>query len=45
MSLEDCISYINEDELVEITPRSIRLRKTILDVTQRKRAKIADAKA
>ncbi len=27
MSLEDCISYINDDELVEITPRKIRLRK------------------
>ncbi|MCL2219889.1 MAG: translational GTPase TypA [Chitinispirillia bacterium] len=27
MSLEDCIAYINEDELVEITPLSIRLRK------------------
>ena len=27
MSLEDCLSYINEDELVEVTPESIRLRK------------------
>jgi GTP-binding protein len=27
MSLEDCISYINDDELVEITPKIIRLRK------------------
>ncbi len=27
MSLEDCLSYINEDELVEVTPKSIRLRK------------------
>jgi GTP-binding protein len=27
MSLEDCISYINDDELVEVTPGSIRLRK------------------
>jgi GTP-binding protein len=45
MSLEDCISYINEDELVEITPLSIRLRKIMLDETQRKRAKIAAAKA
>lgn len=44
MSLEDCISYINEDELVEITPKSIRLRKTILDGTQRKRTKIAGEK-
>jgi GTP-binding protein len=45
MSLEDCIAYINEDELVEITPLSIRLRKIVLDETQRKRAKIAAAKA
>ena len=27
MSLEDCIAYINDDELVEITPENIRLRK------------------
>jgi len=27
MSLEECIAYINEDELVEVTPKSIRLRK------------------
>ena len=27
LSLEDCIAYINDDELVEITPASIRLRK------------------
>jgi len=27
MSLEDCIAYINDDELVEITPKGIRLRK------------------
>jgi len=27
MSLEECISYINEDELVEVTPKTIRLRK------------------
>ena len=27
MSLEDCIAYINDDELVEITPKAIRLRK------------------
>jgi len=29
MSLEDCISYINDDELVEITPKAIRLRKKV----------------
>lgn len=37
MTLEQCISYINDDELVEITPKSIRLRKTILNETDRKR--------
>jgi len=30
LSLEDCISYINEDELVEVTPQNIRLRKKSL---------------
>jgi len=39
MSLEECISYINDDELVEITPSSIRLRKIMLDENQRKRAR------
>jgi len=43
MSLEECISYINDDELVEITPQSIRLRKMILDGLERKRAKTAQA--
>jgi GTP-binding protein len=43
MSLEDCISYINDDELVEITPRSIRLRKIMLDENQRKRARLTAA--
>jgi len=38
MSLEECISYINDDELVEITPASIRLRKQILDDLERRRA-------
>lgn len=43
MTLEECISYINDDELVEVTPDSIRLRKTILDGLERKRAKNAAA--
>ncbi len=33
MTLEDCISYINDDELVEITPKAIRLRKKDLRVS------------
>ncbi len=37
MSLEDSIAYINDDELVEITPRSIRLRKRFLTENDRKR--------
>jgi GTP-binding protein len=41
MSLEECISYINDDELVEITPLSIRLRKQILDELERRRTKPA----
>jgi len=44
MSLEDCISYINDDELVEITPKSLRVRKVMLDGLQGKRAGIASAK-
>ncbi len=37
-SLEDALSYIAEDELVEVTPSAIRLRKRILDPHERKRA-------
>ncbi|WP_018702470.1 MULTISPECIES: translational GTPase TypA [Sporomusaceae] len=38
-SLEQALEYINDDELVEVTPKSIRLRKAILDRTARARAK------
>jgi GTP-binding protein len=38
MSLEECLEYIKEDELVEVTPKSIRMRKVILDHLERKRA-------
>jgi GTP-binding protein len=38
MSLEDMMSYINEDELLEVTPASLRLRKRYLDPNDRKRA-------
>jgi len=37
MSLEACLDYINLDELVEITPHSIRMRKRILDTSERKK--------
>jgi GTP-binding protein len=39
MSLEQIISYITKDELVEITPKSIRIRKRLLKESERKRAK------
>ena len=38
MSLEECLEYIKEDEFVEVTPKSIRMRKMILDHMERKRA-------
>ncbi len=38
MSLERAIEYIDSDEYVEATPKSLRLRKRILDATARKRA-------
>ena len=44
LSLERALSYIEEDELVEVTPKSIRLRKAILDPNERKRAERARAK-
>jgi len=37
MTLEKALSYIQDDELVEVTPKSIRLRKTYLDANDRKR--------
>ena len=41
MSLEQCIEFIDTDELLEVTPESLRIRKRILDPTARKRANIA----
>ena len=38
MSLEEAIEFIADDELIEVTPKSIRLRKTILDTATRKKA-------
>jgi GTP-binding protein len=47
MSLDECIEYLNDDELLEVTPESLRLRKRILDqhkrVRQTKRAREAVA--
>lgn len=38
LSLEQCIEFIDDDEVVEVTPQSIRLRKLLLDPHARKRA-------
>jgi GTP-binding protein len=38
MELEDALEYIGDDELVEATPKSVRIRKAILDHLERKRA-------
>lgn len=38
MSLEQCLDFIDTDELLEVTPESLRIRKKILDPTLRKRA-------
>lgn len=40
LSLEQSLEYVDNDELLEITPKSLRLRKKILDPTLRKRSKI-----
>ena len=37
MTLEQALEYIEEDELVEVTPQSIRLRKTVLSDTERRK--------
>ncbi len=37
MSLEECLEYIKADEYVEVTPKSIRMRKIVLDHNERKR--------
>lgn len=39
MTLEQCMEYLGDDELLEVTPKSLRLRKTILSKLDRKRAK------
>ncbi len=37
MSLEECLDYINEDELVEVTPKNFRMRKKVLNTAERKK--------
>ena len=38
-SLEQCLDFLEDDELLEVTPKNLRLRKKLLDPTQRARAK------
>ena len=45
MSLEDMMAYINEDELLEVTPKNLRLRKKHLCPHDRKRYSRESAKA
>ena len=45
MSLDECIEYISEDELLEVTPKSLRIRKRILGTEDRHKAKSARDKA
>ena len=37
MTLEDCLDYIGDDEYVEVTPKSLRLRKKYLTENERKK--------
>ncbi len=41
MTLEECMEYIQQDECIEVTPASVRMRKTILDEEERKKAQRA----
>jgi len=43
MSLEESLEYVEDDELLEVTPKTLRLRKRLLDENARKRAKKASA--
>jgi GTP-binding protein len=45
LSLEECIEFIRDDELIEVTPVSIRLRKRHMDPNVRKRASMAPAES
>jgi GTP-binding protein len=42
MSLEECLEFVEDDELLEVTPKSLRLRKRILNADQRKKAERRD---
>ncbi len=44
MSLEQCLEFIADDELLEVTPKSIRIRKRILDSELRAKARAKEKK-
>ena len=44
MDLEDALEYINDEELVEVTPKNIRIRKIILDVLEERRRRVLGIK-
>lgn len=37
MTLEECLEFLDDDELLEVTPKSLRIRKIVLDHVQRGR--------
>jgi GTP-binding protein len=45
MSLEECLEFLGDDELLEVTPKNIRIRKRILDSELRAKAKAKEKKA
>lgn len=45
MSLEECLEFLNDDELLEVTPQSLRIRKSILDSELRAKARAKEKKA
>ena len=42
-SLEEALDFLETDELLEVTPKALRIRKKILDSKQRKKAAVAEA--
>ena len=45
MSLEDALEYINDEELVEVTPKNIRIRKIIMDELEERRKRVGQSEA
>ena len=45
MSREECLEFLGDDELLEVTPQSLRIRKRILDSEQRAKARAREKKA